>query len=96
MGMQNEFPFEEIKEGEFFVREFSKDVLSEELVWHRDREDRYVKIVQAGGWLFQMDNELPVELKNNQEIFIPKLTWHRVKRGSENLIIKIKKVIKEE
>ena len=37
-----EFPFKEnIKQG-IFERTFSQDVDNDELVWHRDREDREV------------------------------------------------------
>ena len=78
--------------GEFFVRTFKNDVDDNELVWHRDHEDRYVKIVEGKGWELQIDNELPVELEIGKEYFIPKKTFHRIIKGSGNLIVNIKEV----
>ena len=78
--------------GEYFVRTFSNDVDDNELVWHRDHEDRYVQIVEGKGWQLQIDNELPVELEIGKEYFIPKKTFHRIIKGSGNLIVNIKEV----
>jgi len=78
--------------GEYFVRTFKNDVDDNELVWHRDHEDRYVKIVEGKGWELQIDNELPVELEIGKEYFIPKKTFHRIIKGSGNLIVNIKEV----
>ena len=51
-----EFPFEEYKIGtKSFIREFKHDTDSEELIWHQDREDRKITIVEANGWLLQFD-----------------------------------------
>ena len=53
-----EFPFKEnIKQG-IFERTFSQDVDNDELVWHRDREDREVEVIGETDWMFQYDNEL--------------------------------------
>lgn len=71
------------------TRIFSPDIKSEELVWHRDKEDRIVEVLQSDGWEFQMDDELPIELKKGMVLTIPKETYHRIKRGSNDLIIKI-------
>jgi hypothetical protein len=37
-----------------------------------------------------MENELPIKLEDAKQIFIPKLAWHRVLKGSGNLIVEIK------
>lgn len=80
---------EEIKEN-YILRTFDVDTDSHELVWHRDRRDREVTIVEGNGWKFQMDNELPTELKKGDVIHIPKETFHRVIRGSGKLVIQIR------
>jgi quercetin dioxygenase-like cupin family protein len=82
-------PYKEIIESNVIVRTFSKDVESEELVWHRDKNDRVVEVIQSNGWKFQMDNELPKTLKSGDVVEIPKETFHRVIKGEGNLIIKI-------
>ena len=41
------------------IREFSKDVNEMDLVWHQDKEDRKIEVLEGKGWKFQKDNELP-------------------------------------
>jgi hypothetical protein len=41
-------------------------------------------------WMVQMDNELPKPL--TEKVFIPKETYHRVIKGSDDLTVKIKKL----
>ena len=83
-------PYKEVIESNVIVRTFSEDVESEELVWHRDKNDRVVEVIQSNGWKFQMDNELPKTLESGNVVKIPKETFHRVIKGEGNLIIKIK------
>jgi hypothetical protein len=59
------------------------------LVWHRDKKDRVVEIVKGSGWKFQMDNKVPIELKEGMRLEIPKETFHRVIKGKTPLTIKI-------
>jgi len=85
-----ELPFDqEIKEG-FKFRTFKSNVDTDELKWHFDEQDREVTILESNGWEFQIDNELPTILKEGDVLFIPKGTYHRVKRGTGDLRIKIK------
>lgn len=72
-----------------FLREFAENVNSSELVWHRDRRDRHVKIIKGEGWQLQFDNKLPVSLTENQTVFIPKNTYHRLHKGSTSLTVEI-------
>lgn len=69
------------------LRTFSQDVDEHELVWHRDREDRIVRVVgDTTDWLIQLDNELPTPL---HEVFIPKGVYHRLIKGTNDLTVKI-------
>jgi hypothetical protein len=81
---------ETIKEGYYF-RTFTENLDNTELVWHRDREDRFVKSIGNTDWMVQLDNELPKSL--TETIFIPKNTYHRVIKGSGDLTVKIKKIL---
>jgi hypothetical protein len=65
----------------------------QELEWHVDFEDRLITIVEPGGWKIQFDNQVPRLLIQGEEIFINKLTWHRIISGDSNLLIKIKKMV---
>lgn len=73
-----------------FRRIFTENVDSEELVWHRDRCDREVFIEKSNGWMLQMENELPKPLLEGQKYFIPKETYHRVIKGTGDLVIEVK------
>lgn len=87
------FPFTEKQlSKKIFLREFKRDVVSDELIWHMDREDRYVKVVSGKGWELQLDNQLPRLLKENTIYFIPKYTYHRVIKGDTDLIVEIEKL----
>lgn len=76
-----------------FIRTFDKDVLSEELVWHRDRENRAVEVIQGEGWELQLEDRFPVELEVGKTYLIPAYTFHRVKRGTSNLVLKIEELL---
>lgn len=85
------YPFEQITGFEGFIRTFSGTVNEEELVWHRDREDRKVTVIQSDGWYLQMDDELPIPMQPGDVFHIPREKWHRViRRCNEELIVEIK------
>lgn len=84
-----DFPFEQIEKEGKIVRTFNPDVEDDELKWHQDLKDRKVTILESGGWLFQMENELPKKLEDAKQIFIPKLSWHRVLKGQGKLVVEI-------
>ena len=71
------------------IRTFSKDVDEMDLIWHRDDEDREIEILEGTGWQFQRDNELPLELKEGDRIFIPRHQVHRIIKGIDDLKIEI-------
>lgn len=85
------FPFTETKRGKVLIREFSQDVDKMELIWHRDREDRTITILESKGWKLQMDNTLPVVLEEGKSYSIPKNTYHRVIKGEGKLILELEK-----
>ena len=81
-------PYKDEKSKDFFIREFSSDTPTFELVWHRDKKDRVVQAMHDTDWMFQMDNEVPKRLSENK-LFIPKETYHRLLKGTGNLKVKI-------
>lgn len=76
------------QEGE--IRTFNQDTSEDELVWHRDREDRIIDPLSPTDWKFQFDNQTPVNI--TRLLFIPKNTYHRLIKGTGDLIIKVKKL----
>ena len=85
------FPFKQTKlEENIVLRTFTMEVDPSELVWHMDREDRVVKVLEGASWYLQMDNELPKKLIEGKEYFIPKMSYHRIIKGESNLILEIK------
>ena len=83
-------PYSEVLENDYIIREFSGDVNESELVWHRDKKTRKVTILQGEGWKIQMDNSLPETLEEGREYHIPKMEYHRLIKGTGNLLIQIK------
>ena len=74
------------------LREFSKDLSSEKLNWHRDKEDREVMLVEGDGWYIQMENELPRLMQKESLFKIPKEIWHRIiNKNGTKLIINVRK-----
>ena len=71
----------------YIIREFSENINPIELMWHRDDEDRTIEIIGDTNWSIQLDNQLPSSL--NERIFIKRHEWHRVIKGTGNLILKI-------
>jgi hypothetical protein len=82
-------PYKETINNNIIRRSFSKDVNENELSWHRDKKDRVVIVLENNDWMIQFDNELPKKLNVNEEIFIPKNTFHRVIKGSGDLMVEV-------
>jgi hypothetical protein len=74
------------------IREFDKNINSDELKWHRDLKNRKVTILEGKGWFFQKDNELPIKIDKGSTIFIDKLSYHRIIKGNTLLRIKIEEI----
>lgn len=87
-----DFPFRERSlGGRLFLREFKENVNPEELIWHQDREDRVIKVIESNGWKLQLDNQLPVLLEKDSTYNIPAYVYHRVIKGSGRLLIEVEK-----
>jgi len=95
VNQDDELPFDEINENGIKRRTFSSNTNESELKWHFDKTDRKVKIIKSDGWQIQMDNKLPITLKEGQIIKIPKGMYHRVIKGNGDLVVKIKEFTKK-
>lgn len=83
-------PFKQMKKSGLLIREFSSDVSTEDLVWHRDHHDREVKILEGKNWYLQMDNQIPKKLIEGRIYHIPANNYHRLIKGDGRLIVEIK------
>jgi hypothetical protein len=75
-----------------FIRTFDNNVNDDELVWHRDKRDRKVRVISGDGWLIQMDNELPIPLLMGQTYNIKKEVYHRIMKGKNLLRLEIEEL----
>jgi hypothetical protein len=83
-------PYSEVEIAQdWVIREFTDDIDPTELMWHRDEEDRVVEALHQTDWMIQLDNKLPINI--TEGITIPKYEWHRLIKGSGNLLVKIHK-----
>ena len=88
----SDFPFEENRLFKnLFLREFKEGVDDEELIWHQDREDRIVTVLESNNWKLQLDDELPIAMEEGKCYNIPAYVYHRVIKGSGNLKIIVEK-----
>ena len=86
------FPFKEKQiSKQLFLREFSANVDEMDLIWHTDREDRIVHVLEGNNWKFQLDEQLPFEMLDGIDIIIPKGIIHRIIKGDGPLKIKVYK-----
>ena len=84
-------PFQENKISDnTFIRVFSQNTDSGEFMWHRDREDRIIESIEHTDWKIQIDNELPKVIEG--EVFIPMGVYHRLIKGTGDLMIKLEKL----
>ena len=87
-----DFPFKEEQIDQFnFIRTFSADVDEMDLIWHADKENRIITVLEGNGWKFQFDEELPVEMTEGKSISILKGKLHRVIKGKGPLKINLQK-----
>ena len=83
-------PYKDIEVGSnYVIREFDENIDPIELMWHRDREDRIVEVIEGNNWMVQLDNELPKKLVKENKVFIPKGVYHRIIKGEGDLKVKI-------
>lgn len=88
--MEN-LPFKEAATSEnTFIREFNQETDSGDFQWHRDREDRIIEAIEQTDWLVQLDDELPKLIKG--EVYISKGVYHRLIKGTGDLVIKLTKI----
>ena len=86
-------PFEDFERDIYdniFTRVFKESVEKEQLIWHKDKKDRVVKVIYGTGWKLQYDNQLPIELEPGQNYHIKKKEFHRLLKGSSELKLEIK------
>ena len=86
-------PFDDFEKSIYkhvFTRVFKQNVKKEQLIWHKDRKDRVVKVIYGTGWKLQMDNDLPFELELGQNYYIKKENFHRLHKGNSELKLEIK------
>lgn len=89
--MSESIPYKDWREegSKSFLREFSVNLSNSEFIWHRDKKDRIIEIMGGAGWKFQYDNKVPFELEEGMTILVKAYDFHRVIKGTTNLIVKI-------
>jgi|SRR5210317_1496798 len=86
-------PFEDFEKSIYknvFTRVFKEDIDNGQLIWHKDRKDRVVKVIWGTEWKLQYDNKLPTELEIGKNYYIKKEQFHRLHKGNGELKLEIK------
>jgi len=74
------------------IRTFLSERDDSEYVWHRDDEDRCVKILEGEAWQLQFEDTLPYLLRPGQSFVIRKNEYHRLIKGIGDLTVQIVKL----
>ena len=82
-------PYMELKLRDGKIRVFREDIEEQDLIWHRDQNDRSLVVLEGYKWQLQKDNELPVDLLEGHEYNINKMEYHRILKGEGDLVIRI-------
>lgn len=85
-------PFIDEHHPDYFIRTFDSSLDCEHFYWHKDKKDRIILATSGKDWKIQMDNQLPEELSSTNNYFIPKETYHRIIKGTDDLVLKIKEL----
>jgi hypothetical protein len=80
-------PFKQINYGNKLVRKFNPSLEDDDLKWHYDLEDRTIIPIGTNDWMLQRDNQLPEKI--NKKFFIKAGEWHRVIKGTTELVVEI-------
>jgi hypothetical protein len=86
-------PFEDFENSIYknvFTRVIKEDVEDQQLIWHKDRKDRTVKVIYGTGWKLQYDNDLPIDLELGRQYEIKEGQFHRLHKGNSELKLEIK------
>ena len=83
-------PYKDFKKNNIKIRIFDKSLKETDLKWHRDKNNRYIKIISGHNWKIQLENSFPVELIKGKTYFVNSKKWHRLIKGNDRLILKIK------
>ena len=73
------------------MREFWSDVNPNWLKWHTDDEDRDVLVLLPTDWKFQYDDEFPIDLYEGMKFSIEAGKYHRIIKGTSDLLIEVHK-----
>ena len=84
-------PFDEEVDNKCVIRTFNNSLNENELVWHRDKEDRVIFPLHESDWKIQLDNDVPQELNPDNPIFIESKKFHRLIKGKGDLKVKVYK-----
>ena len=74
-----------------YTNKIPKDVDEMDLIWHADKENRIITVLEGNGWKFQFDEELPIKMRKGKSISILKGRLHRVIKGNGILKINLQK-----
>ena len=74
------------------IREFDPSREDAEFVWHRDKEEREVTVIEGQGWQLQYNGCLPILLEEGKTYHIPKMMYHRLFKGATPLRVKINEI----
>ena len=82
-------PYQEIKNKNIIQRIFPNTVDEFDLIWHRDKKNRILTVLEGIDWFIQMENMLPQKMEKDKTFYIKAECFHRLIKGKNDLKIEI-------
>jgi hypothetical protein len=76
------FPFKQFEENDKLIRVFEENIDASELIWHQDREDRTIKVIEANGWGLTIEERTGVVYTKDDISSCYKGNWSPGGRGA--------------
>ena len=82
-------PYQDYYDNGSTIRTFDSSVPNEELVWHRDKKDREITVLNGEDWKIQFENNIPEKLMKGKLYKIKAMEYHRLIKGNKGLTLRI-------
>lgn len=79
-----EFGLSKLDQYDLSFRYFDENVNNYDLNWHMDKEDRNIELLSGSEYYLQFENCLPIRIIKQKTYYIPKNTWHRLLKSSDD------------
>lgn len=82
-------PYNDFYDNGSIIRTFDSNINKDELVWHRDKRDREITVLNGDEWKIQFEDKIPEKLIKGKLYKIKAMEYHRLLKGKKGLTLRI-------